>query len=55
MVPLTLGGPAGAVWRTSCTLERIPGLNVVATSLDIGDADAGIGMVTRIAEAHRPA
>jgi len=35
MLPLTLGGPAGAVWRTSSALERVPGLNVFATSLEL--------------------
>ena len=35
MLPLTVGGPAAAVWNTSRLLERIPGLNVVATSLEI--------------------
>lgn len=35
MLPLTLGGPAGVVWRTSCVLEHVPGLNLVATSLEL--------------------
>lgn len=35
MLPLTLGGPARAVWTASCALERVPGLNLVATSLEL--------------------
>lgn len=35
MLPLTLGGPAQAVWSASSLLERVPGLNVVATSLEL--------------------
>jgi ubiquinone/menaquinone biosynthesis C-methylase UbiE len=35
MLPLTLGGPAGPIWNASRTLERVPGLNVVATSLEL--------------------
>jgi SAM-dependent methyltransferase len=35
MLPLTLGGPAALVWRSSSLLERIPGLNTVATSLEL--------------------
>lgn len=35
MLPLTVGGPARPVWSTSRLLERIPGLNVVATSLEV--------------------
>jgi SAM-dependent methyltransferase len=35
MLPLTLGGPARATWTISCLLERVPGLNVVATSLEL--------------------
>jgi SAM-dependent methyltransferase len=35
MLPLTLGGPATAVWSASNVLERVPGLNLVATSLEI--------------------
>jgi SAM-dependent methyltransferase len=34
MLPLTLGGPA-QVWSASSLLERVPGLNVVATSLEL--------------------
>jgi SAM-dependent methyltransferase len=34
MVPLIFGGPGGLVWRVSSTLERIPGLNVVATTIE---------------------
>ena len=30
-----LGGPARAVWTASCALERVPGLNFVATSLEL--------------------
>jgi ubiquinone/menaquinone biosynthesis C-methylase UbiE len=35
MLPLTMGGPAHAIWTASCALERIPGLNLVATSLEL--------------------
>jgi SAM-dependent methyltransferase len=35
MLPLTLGGPADLLWKTSSLLERVPGLNVVATSLEL--------------------
>jgi SAM-dependent methyltransferase len=35
MLPLTVGGPARAVWTASCVLERVPGLNFVATSLEL--------------------
>jgi ubiquinone/menaquinone biosynthesis C-methylase UbiE len=35
MLPLALGGPARPVWALSRALERVPGLNVVATSLEI--------------------
>jgi ubiquinone/menaquinone biosynthesis C-methylase UbiE len=35
MLPLTVGGPARAIWIASRVLERIPGLNVVATSLEV--------------------
>ena len=35
MLPLTVGGPARATWFASRVLERIPGLNVVATSLEV--------------------
>jgi SAM-dependent methyltransferase len=41
MLPLTLGGPAGPVWRLSRALERIPGLNLVATSLELAATNAG--------------
>jgi SAM-dependent methyltransferase len=34
MLPLICGGPGGLVWRFSSTLERIPGLNVVATTIE---------------------
>ncbi len=34
MLPLVLGGPARAVWATSSALERVPGLNVVATTIE---------------------
>jgi ubiquinone/menaquinone biosynthesis C-methylase UbiE len=34
MLPLVLGGPSGPVWSLSSTLERIPGLNVVATTIE---------------------
>jgi ubiquinone/menaquinone biosynthesis C-methylase UbiE len=35
MLPLTLGGPARMTWAVSSALERIPGLNLVATSLEL--------------------
>jgi ubiquinone/menaquinone biosynthesis C-methylase UbiE len=35
MLPLTLGGPARAIWAVSRALERVPGLNLVATSLEL--------------------
>jgi SAM-dependent methyltransferase len=35
MLPLTLGGPARLVWGVSSALERVPGLNVFATSLEV--------------------
>ena len=35
MLPLTAGGPARLIWRVSCVLERVPVLNVVATSLKL--------------------
>jgi ubiquinone/menaquinone biosynthesis C-methylase UbiE len=34
MLPLILGGP-DLVWEVSCALERVPGLNIVATSLEL--------------------
>jgi ubiquinone/menaquinone biosynthesis C-methylase UbiE len=35
MLPLTLGGPARLIWTVSRGLERIPGLNLAATSLEL--------------------
>ena len=35
MLPLTLGGPARLIWNASRALERIPGLNLAATSLEL--------------------
>jgi SAM-dependent methyltransferase len=35
MLPLTVGGPARPIWTASRALERIPGLNLVATSLEL--------------------
>ena len=35
MLPLTLGGPARPIWALSSALERVPGLNLVATSLEL--------------------
>jgi ubiquinone/menaquinone biosynthesis C-methylase UbiE len=35
MLPLTLGGPSRLIWNASCGLERIPGLNLAATSLEV--------------------
>ncbi len=34
MLPLLLGGPARLVWSVSSTLERIPGLNLIATTIE---------------------
>ena len=41
MLPLTLGGPARLVWAVSSALERVPGLNVVATSLELAATAGG--------------
>ena len=35
MLPLALGGPARPIWTASSVLERIPGLNAVATSIEL--------------------
>jgi ubiquinone/menaquinone biosynthesis C-methylase UbiE len=35
MLPLTLGGPDRLIWSASCALERVPGLNLAATSLEL--------------------
>jgi SAM-dependent methyltransferase len=35
MLPLTVGGPARLIWTASSMLERIPGLNAVATSIEL--------------------
>jgi ubiquinone/menaquinone biosynthesis C-methylase UbiE len=35
MLPLTVGGPAQSIWVASSALERIPGLNTVATSIEL--------------------
>jgi SAM-dependent methyltransferase len=35
MLPLTLGGPARPIWSASRLLERVPGLNTLATSLEV--------------------
>jgi ubiquinone/menaquinone biosynthesis C-methylase UbiE len=35
MLPLTLGGPGRPIWALSAALERVPGLNLVATSLEL--------------------
>ena len=35
MLPLTLGGPPRVLWGASCALERVPGLNLFATSLEL--------------------
>jgi ubiquinone/menaquinone biosynthesis C-methylase UbiE len=35
MLPLTLGGPARPIWGASRLLERVPGLNTFATSLEV--------------------
>jgi SAM-dependent methyltransferase len=34
MLPLVLGGPGRIIWTLSCALERVPGLNVVATTIE---------------------
>ena len=34
MLPLLLGGPARLVWSVSSTLERVPGLNLFATTIE---------------------
>jgi SAM-dependent methyltransferase len=34
MLPLVMGGPGRLVWGASSILERIPGLNVVATTIE---------------------
>ena len=34
MLPLVLGGPPRLIWRVSSALERVPGLNVVATTIE---------------------
>jgi SAM-dependent methyltransferase len=34
MLPLVLGGPPRLVWGVSSALERIPGLNLVATTIE---------------------
>jgi SAM-dependent methyltransferase len=41
MLPLTLGGPARIVWGASSLLERIPGLNLVATSVELSATATG--------------
>jgi ubiquinone/menaquinone biosynthesis C-methylase UbiE len=35
MLPLTLGGPAQPIWAASRALEHVPGLNLIATSLEL--------------------
>jgi SAM-dependent methyltransferase len=35
MLPLTLGGPPRLIWSASRALERVPGLNLAATSLEL--------------------
>jgi SAM-dependent methyltransferase len=34
MLPLVLGGPPRLVWGVSSGLERVPGLNLVATTIE---------------------
>ena len=34
MLPLVLGGPPRLVWDVSSALERVPGLNLVATTIE---------------------
>ena len=41
MLPLTLGGPARPIWAASQALERIPGLNLVAPSLELVAVSGG--------------
>jgi SAM-dependent methyltransferase len=35
MLPLIVGGPPELVWKTSNALERVPGLNLVATTIEL--------------------
>jgi SAM-dependent methyltransferase len=35
MLPLIVGGPPQLVWRTSNALERIPGVNIVSTTIEL--------------------
>lgn len=35
MRPLSVGGPARAIWATSCALERVPRLNLAAKSFEL--------------------
>ena len=35
MLPLVLGGPPELVWRASNALERVPGLNLISTTLEL--------------------
>ena len=35
MLPLVLGGPPRLVWQSSNVLERVPGLNVIATTIEL--------------------
>jgi SAM-dependent methyltransferase len=34
MLPLVVGGPPQTVWAVSSALERVPGLNVIATTIE---------------------
>jgi hypothetical protein len=34
MLPLVLGGPGRLVWELSSALEHVPGLNVLATTIE---------------------
>jgi SAM-dependent methyltransferase len=52
MLPLTLGGPARLVWGASSALERVPGLNLVATSLELA-ATPDAGTDDRVVKAAR--
>jgi ubiquinone/menaquinone biosynthesis C-methylase UbiE len=41
MLPLTLGGPARLIWGASSALQRIPLVNIFATSLELSAFTAG--------------
>ena len=47
MLPLTLGGPSRLIWSASRALERIPGLNLAATSVELVATAGGVRGVPR--------